>query len=220
MKYQDDNKRTTLTLDQKTIDDLKLIEKFHGGILNAVDRATESFRPDLSTSMGFRDRSVPQLDRSTPILDYARELQEIDKSGTDGGLNRNVRKSIVIDRVTLASVNKVAKTSQIGRDFIFIAAIRQERELTRNLIKLQIELHREFVEKKLKPMRDQLEDDLDQCRTKTEQFMESTGIFDMHFLYAWDPYSGLSVPPASLWESFAEVIEQTEKDVEHWEELL
>jgi len=220
MKYPSDHTRTTLTLDKKTINYLKFIEKYHHGILWAIDRATRFFKPDYVSNRPFLDGSTVQVDRSNSILDHAKKLQDMENSEKNNKLIRNVRKSVVVDTATLASVNKIAKMKQIKRDFVFISAIKQERDSMHKLLKFQIELNRKFLETKMKPMCAQLESNLNRGLKKTEDFMKANRIYDFHFLVPWDVEVGLTTPYSTVYESFIEALEETEKDIAAWEDML
>ncbi len=220
MKYPSDHTRTTLTLDEKTVDYLKFIEKYHHGILWAIDRATRFFRLDYISKRPFLDGSTVQVDRSNSILDHAKKLQDMENSEKSNKSLRNVRKSVVIDKATLASVNKIAKANQIKRDFVFISAIKQERDSMRKLLKFRIELNRKFLETKMKPMCAQLESNLNWGLNKTEEFMKTNSIYDFDFIVTWDVESGLTTPYTTVYESFVEAIAETDKYIADWEDML
>lgn len=219
MRYPSDHVRTTLALDQKATEDLKFLEKYHKGIGRAIDQATRFFRPDYQSTYHFRDDSPVKVDRTDSILKYAKDLEAREKLSQCNKAAK-VRKSIVIDKTNLALVNKISKEKKVKRDFIFISAIRHERDSSYGLLQFELKLKKDFVENVLKKITSDYETEMERYIQKLEKFMESKRVFDINVLYFWDIDCGLTTPYSTIHESLENAVRESEEDISEWGEIL
>ena len=206
MKYSRDHARTTITIDKKTGEYLKFIDNFHGGIIWAFYKALGSLEE------GYDE------EKKKKILDYARKLEEKEKYRKGNKKARIARKAIVIEKSFLRLVNKVAKSAQIKRDFIFMSAIKQERDDSYKLLKYGIHLKKEFLINALEPIQKLLTDQLGNYMGFADSFCETNKIHNTSITYDFDCDGGLS--PLKSFDALAEDIRLFKEDISEMESIL
>ena len=210
MKLPGNHTRTTLTLDQTTINYLTLIAKYHGALWVAVDQAVEYFKPDYRDLKQFEDGSTVRINRAESILNYAREMDEKESSLSSEKRTRKITKSVVIDKYCLKCINKAAKANQIKRDFLFISAIKHERDADYKLARLDLELSKDLLET-LQSIHRELNSKLRHNVTVFEKYMRENKVYDSGFYHVFDIEYGLH-----LVESY----EALQKDIDIFEKRI
>jgi len=209
MRFPAGNVRTTLTLDQTTINNLAFLAEYRGSLSWAIEEAIEFFRPDYQEIKTFYHVPDVRINRAESILNYAREMNEKEPSLFKEKRSRNIKKSIVIDKASLNCITKVAKENQIKRDFLFMSALKHKVDADYKLLKLNLELAKDVL-KTLQSMYLELESKFDNCLKTFEKYMAENNVYDSGFYHTYD---------IEITDNVYNSYEALQKDIKRWEEI-
>lgn len=187
--------RTTLTVDENTSNYMNFLVKktpigYGGGWRKFyfwLEKAVQYFRNDYKDiqSVFVSSGLTVKVNRKAAILHYAKKLQEeevdLKKDGGKGKKTtsvRNIKKSIVIDNFTLQSINKTSKESKIKRDFVFMSAIKHERDAAYKMLKFEKKINKDFLGKVLCPIQKKMDLELQRYLNLTLEFMKANKIIE------------------------------------------